>query len=159
MTMKHLLAMAFGTAVLAGSAQADSLVRVTLIDKTGAADSSGLRLGMGMHADMSKAKMAVNANPKTAKRGAVTLNVTNLASGIVHEVIVAQINSGEEILPYDESRNKVDAEQLLTLGSINEIKPNSSASITLNLDPGKYLLYCNIAGHYMASMWTVISVE
>ncbi|MFO1033373.1 MAG: sulfocyanin-like copper-binding protein [Hyphomicrobiales bacterium] len=54
----------------------------------------------------------------------------------------------------------MDAEQLLTLGSVNEIAPNASApSLTLNLDPGKYLLYCNIAGHYAYGMWTVIDVQ
>ena len=29
---------------------------------------------------------------------------------------------------------------------------------TLTLKPGKYLLYCNLPGHYIAGMWTVIDV-
>ena len=146
-------------ALMAGAAQADSLVRVTLIDKSGAADVSSPQLGMGMHADMSRAKMAINANPDRMRKGAVRFDVTNLASSIVHEVIVARIESEDQVLPYDESRAKVDAEQLYTLGSVNEIAPNKSVSLTLNLTPGKYLLYCNISGHYMAGMWTVINVE
>jgi uncharacterized cupredoxin-like copper-binding protein len=154
-----LLALPAALALMSVVAQADSLVRVTLIDKSGAADAGNLRLGMGMNADMSKAKMAVNANPNHVNRGAVRFDVTNLASAIVHEVIVAQINSGQQMLPYDESHAKVDAEQLFTLGSVNEIAPNKSVSLTLNLTPGKYLLYCNIAGHYMAGMWTVVDVE
>jgi uncharacterized cupredoxin-like copper-binding protein len=146
-------------ALMAGAAQADTLVRVTLIDKSGAADASAPRLGMGMHADMSKAKMAINANPDHLRKGVVRFDVTNLASSIVHEVIVARVESGDQVLPYDESRAKVDAEQLYTLGSVNEIAPNKSVSLTLNLTPGKYLLYCNISGHYIAGMWTVIDVE
>lgn len=154
-----LLALPLALAMMSATAWADSLVRVTLIDKTGAADGGNLRLGMGMNADMSKAKMAVNANPNHVKRGTVRFDVTNLASAIVHEVIVAQITSEDQMLPYDESRAKVDAEQLFTLGSVNEIAPNKSVSLTLNLNPGKYLLYCNIAGHYMAGMWTVVDVQ
>lgn len=157
--MKIYLAVPLALALLSPVAHADSLVRVTLIDKSGSADSSGLRLGMGMNADMSKAKMAISVNPDHAKRGAVRFDVTNLASSIVHEVIVAEINEDTKILPYDESRGKVDSEQLLTLGSVNEIAPNKSVSLTLNLGPGKYLLYCNIAGHYMAGMWTVVEVQ
>ena len=109
-----LLALPLALAMMSATAWADSLVRVTLIDKTGAADGGNLRLGMGMNADMSKAKMAVNANPNHVKRGAVRFDVTNLASAIVHEVIVAQITSEDQMLPYDESRAKVDAEQLFT---------------------------------------------
>jgi uncharacterized cupredoxin-like copper-binding protein len=156
---KSLFTMAFCALALSVPATAETLVRVTLIDKSGAADSAAPRLGMGMHADMSKAKMAISANPKQAKRGAVRFEVTNLASGIIHEVIVARITDENQILPYDESRNKVDAEQLLTMGSVNEINPNASAALTVNLTPGKYLLYCNIAGHYMAGMWTTITVQ
>lgn len=155
----RMMALPIALALMSGTAWADSLVRVTLIDKTGAADAGNLRLGMGMNADMSKAKMAVNANPNHVPRGAVRFDVTNLASAIVHEVIVAQITSDSQILPYDEGRGKVDAEQLFTLGSVNEIAPNKSVSLTLNLTPGKYLLYCNIAGHYMAGMWTVVEVQ
>lgn len=153
------LILPFAFLLTMGTAHADTLVRVTLIDKSGAADSSSPRLGMGMHADMSKAKMAINANPDHTKQGAVRFDVTNLASTFVHEVIVARIESTDQVLPYDESRSKVDAEQLYTLGSVNEIAPNKSVSLTLNLSPGKYLLYCNIAGHYMAGMWTVVDVQ
>jgi uncharacterized cupredoxin-like copper-binding protein len=156
---KYLAGLAVGLALMTGTALADSLVRVTLIDKSGSADSAAPRLGLGLHADMSKAKMGINASPAVAKRGAVHFEVTNLASSTVHEVIVARITDENQILPYDESRNKVDAEQLLNLGSVNEIKPTGTASLTIELDPGKYLLYCNIAGHYMAGMWTVIEVQ
>lgn len=142
------------------AALADSLVRVTLIDKAGVIDpESPHKLGMGMKADMSQAKMGIKANPANARRGAVTFDVTNLASYIVHEVIVVRITDENQVLPFDESRNKVDAENLPTLGSVNEIEPNKTASLTLNLGPGKYLLYCNIAGHYMAGMWTVVTVQ
>ena len=114
---------------------------------------------MGMKADMSEAKMGIKANPATATRGDVTFQVTNLASYIVHEMLIVRIEDENKILPFDESRNKVDTEGLQTLGSVNEIEPNKSASLTINLEPGKYLLYCNIAGHYMAGMWTVVTVK
>lgn len=156
----RILTTAFAILLTAPSAFADSLVRVTLIDKAGAIDpESPHKLGMGMKADMSMAKMGIKASPTTAKRGAVTFDVTNLASAIVHEVIVVPITDENKVLPYDESRNKIDTDSLQPLGSVNEIEPNKTASLTLNLSPGKYLLYCNIAGHYMAGMWTVVTVE
>ena len=142
------------------AAQAETVVKVTLIDKVGTADlSNSLNLGMGMKADMKMAKMGININPKAVPHGNVRFNVTNLASNLVHEVIVARITDENQLLPYDQSRNKVDVEGVQTLGSVAEIDPNKSASLTLDLKPGKYLLYCNVAGHYMAGMWTVIDVQ
>ncbi len=148
------------TAVMATAAYADSVVKVTLIDKVGTADlSKSMGLGMGMQGDMKMAKMGINANPKVVPHGNVKFNVTNLASLLVHEVIVAQITDENALLSYDAGKNKVDEETIQTLGEVAEIDPNKSASLTLELKPGKYILYCNVAGHYMAGMWTVIEVK
>lgn len=157
---KSLILAAIVTGLWAPMSSAESLVKVTLIDKMSTADMSKSHgLGMGMKADMTMAPMAIKANPKSTSRGDVRFDVTNLASSLVHEVIVARIDDENQLLAYDDSRNKVDGESLMTLGSVNEIDPNKTASLTLNLRPGKYLLYCNIAGHYMAGMWTVVEVK
>ena len=148
------------TALFAPAALAETTVKITLIDKMGSGDlSKPLGLGMGMHADMAQAKMGIAANPKSALPGMVRFDVTNQASGLVHEVQVARINDEAQVLSYDQSRNKVDIEGLQTLGAVSEIMPNKSASLILDLAPGKYLLFCNVAGHYMAGMWTVIEVK
>ncbi len=157
---KTVASAALFTSLLAPSALAETVVKVTLIDKMGSGDlSKPLGLGMGMHADMAQTKMGIAINPKTATTGAVRFDVTNLASDLVHEVQVARINDEGQMLPYDQSRNKVDLEGLQTLGAVSEIMPNKSASLILDLAPGKYLLFCNVAGHYMAGMWTVIDVK
>jgi hypothetical protein len=59
---------------------------------------------------------------------------------------------GINVSPKVVDRGKVNEETLKTLGQVAEIGPNRSASITLELKPGKYILYCNIAGHCMAGM-------
>lgn len=148
------------TSLLAPGAFAETVLKITLIDKMGGGDlGKPLGLGMGMHAEMAQAKMGIAANPKTALPGMVRFDVTNLASSLVHEVEVARINDESQVLAYDQSRNKVDIEGLQTLGAVSEIMPNKSATLILDLAPGKYLLFCNVAGHYMAGMWTVIAVK
>lgn len=157
---KTLATAALFIGLLAPAAFADTVVNVTLIDKMGSGDlSKPLGLGMGMHGDMSLAKMGIAVNPKIATPGTVRFDVTNLASGLVHEVKVARINDENQVLPYDMSRNKVDEDGLQLLGSVSEIEPNKSASLILDLAPGKYLLFCNVAGHYMAGMWAVVEVK
>jgi uncharacterized cupredoxin-like copper-binding protein len=148
------------TTLASSAAIAESVVRVTLIDKMGSGDLSKSRgLGLGLKADMAMAKMGLAVNPKTTVPGTVRFDVTNLASSLIHEVTVARINGEDKALDYDQSRNKVDTEGLQLLGSVNEIEPSKSASLVIDLAPGKYLLFCNIAGHYMAGMWAVIGVK
>lgn len=161
MKLQNVFAKAFVlTGLMATTAFAETLVKVTLIDKMGTPDfSKSLGLGMGMKADMSTAMMGININPKVAAPGQVRFDVTNLASNLVHEVIIARITDENQLLPFDQSRNKVDEEAIRSLGSVSEIDPSKTASLTLDLKPGKYLLYCNLAGHYMAGMWTVIDVK
>jgi uncharacterized cupredoxin-like copper-binding protein len=148
------------TSALTTSACADALVRVSLVDKIGALDlSKSMNMGMGMHGDMSMAGMGINVNPKSVPHGNVKFNVTNLASTFVHEVIIAPVTGENQVLTYDAAKNKVDEESLKTLGKVAEIDPNKSASLTLELKPGKYVLFCNIPGHFMAGMWAVIEVK
>lgn len=157
---RSICGMAVIAAGMATAARAEAVVQVTLIGKAGTMDfSKSLNFGMGTHGDMKKALMAVNVNPKVVPRGAVKFNVTNLGSALMHEIILAEVNDENELLAYDIARNMVDEETIQTLAQVAEIAPSKSASFTLELKPGKYLLYCNYAGHYMAGMWTVIEVK
>jgi len=157
---KFMAGVAVFTSIMATSAHADSVVKVSLIDKTGAADmSQSMALGMGMKGDMSSAKMGIGTDRKVVDRGKVRFDIVNLASTLVHEVIVAPVIDENQVLAYDEAKTRVDQDTIKTLGQISEIDPNKSASMTLELKPGKYVLYCNLPGHYMAGMWTVIEVK
>ena len=146
------------TVLMSTAAMAEPVVTVTLIDKVGSGDTQVPEMGMGMGGDMAKAKMGINASPRQVRPGTVTFKVTNLASKIVHEVIVARLPEGATTLPYDQATMMVMETALQALGAVNEIDPSRSAALTLTLKPGKYILYCNLPGHYMAGMWTVIDV-
>ena len=156
--LKRTLPAAALTALLATTAMAEPVVTVTLIDKVGSSTTDVPEMGMGVGGDMTMAKMGINASPRKVRPGPVTFKVTNLASKIVHEVIVARLPEGMDKLPYDEAATMVKKDALQAFGSVKEIDPSRSAALTLTLKPGKYMLYCNLPGHYMAGMWTVIDV-
>ena len=146
--------------VHATAALADAVVKVSLIDKVGELDlSKSMGLGMGMNGDLKMAGMGINVSPKAVPHGNVKFNVTNLASQFVHEVIIARLADETQVLTYDTAKNKVDEETIKTLGQVAEIEPNKTASVALELKPGKYILYCNLPGHYMAGMWAVIEIK
>jgi uncharacterized cupredoxin-like copper-binding protein len=52
----------------------------------------------------------------------------------------------------------VDEAAAGTIARMKELRPQTSGSATFNLQPGTYILYCNIAGHYMMGMWTLLKV-
>jgi uncharacterized cupredoxin-like copper-binding protein len=66
-------------------------------------------------------------------------------------VVVRRPSSGT--LPV--ARYKAD-EHGLNLGEIEGIAPGKSGRITLTLKRGRYLLICNVAGHYQLGMKTAI---
>jgi uncharacterized cupredoxin-like copper-binding protein len=140
----------------------DTVVRVSLWDK--GADSMDMlgkaaNMGMGMPgADMSKATMGVTADPANAPAGEITFEVANDSTDIVHEMIVAPVNDPSTPLPYDEETQRVDEDAAGHLGEVSELDPGKSGALRLTLEPGTYILYCNIPGHYVLGMWTLFTV-
>jgi uncharacterized cupredoxin-like copper-binding protein len=141
-------------------AYADSVVKVTLKDTGATTDlSKSMGLGMGMKGDMKQAIMSIDINPKSVLHGKVKFNVTNASSKVIHEMILAPVADVNKTLPYIDKENKVDEEASVHLGEVSELDPGKSGSLIVEVKPGKYILYCNLAGHYMAGMWTIIDVR
>jgi uncharacterized cupredoxin-like copper-binding protein len=161
MNFRHFAAsLTIAISMFAPAAHADSVVNVTLIDKSAAFDpSKPMDFAMGTHADMTKAPMGINVNPKSVSPGMVKFNVTNLAGTLVHEVIIARVKDENTQLPYLAGQQMVNEEAVRTLGEVAEINPSRFASLTIEMTPGKYVLYCNLPGHFMAGMWTVMEVK
>ena len=107
--------------------------------------------------------MKVIAAKKTLKAGKVTFDVTNLpTSASEHEMIVAKLTKAQEAhpdqLPYDENAARVYEEKINDRGEVSELQPGHSGSLTLELKPGAYILFCNVPGHYKSGMYTVVHV-
>ena len=152
----------FSAVVLAaasGTAMAATTIHVSLWDK--GADMqmvTGLQYEPGKTIDLSKATMGIKASPDTAKRGVVTFKVTNSSKDTIHEMIVMQLDKAGDALPYIAAENRVDEDKAGDKGEVSELDPGKSGSLTVALQPGKYLLICNVPGHYAAGMWTEFTV-
>ena len=113
--------------------------------------------------DMSKltsmANMGVKLSVDKVKAGTVTFQMTNDSKGTIHEMLVIPIKDGIQGPAINDKEVKIDEETARALGEVAELDPGKNGSLTLELTPGQYLLTCNIAGHYMNGMWTVLTVE
>jgi uncharacterized cupredoxin-like copper-binding protein len=135
-----------------------SVVNVALWDK-GADVPMPTNLGLAMGGDMSKATMGISATPDTVKPGEVTFEVLNASKDTIHEMIVAKLADPKKPLPYIANEERVDEDKEGDLGEVSELDPGKSGALRLELKPGTYILYCNVPGHYVAGMWTTVTVK
>jgi uncharacterized cupredoxin-like copper-binding protein len=141
-------------------AHADTVVKVSLWDKGGMMDmSKSMGLGMGMHGNMKMAIMGIKIDKQSIPAGKVTFDVINDAKETIHEMLVAPVADENTVLPFVENENRVDEEKTGDLGEVSELEPGKSGALTVDMKPGTYILYCNVPGHYMAGMWTMLKVE
>lgn len=168
LTRRKWFAMASGfiATVSAGHALArSSVIKVSLWDK-GAMSMNmlghGQMMGMGMGQPgtlMPMGPMGLTLSTHTVKAGAVTFDVTNTSKEMVHEMVVSPIKDSNQPLPYIEAANKVDEDAAGHLGEVAELEPGKKGALTITLKPGRYILYCNIPGHYALGMWTLVTVK
>lgn len=155
-----LVALVSGLALVtaASAANAATIVKVDLWDK-GAGTEMATTLAYGTAGmDMSKATMGIKATPATAKAGVVSFEVTNTSKDTIHEMIVMYLADPSKPLPFITTDNKVDEDKAGDKGEVSELDPGKSGTLTVALKPGKYVLICNVAGHFMAGMWTTFEV-
>ena len=101
---------------------------------------------------------AIQLDNSSVAAGKVTFTVTNSSAKLVHELVVLQPDMAEDKLPVKAS-GKVDEAKLKNKGEIENIAPGKSKKVTLKLAPGKYVLVCNMPGHYQMGMHTAFTVE
>jgi uncharacterized cupredoxin-like copper-binding protein len=63
-----------------------------------------------------------------------------------------------DALPMDGDGVRVDEDKLKGMKELGDVHPGKSRSNTLTLKAGKYLLFCNEAGHFKAGMYTTLTV-
>lgn len=142
-----------------------STIKVTLWDKGAASMSTlghGEMMGMGMEkmrGHISVAPMGVRLSSQTVSAGEVRFEVTNGSKHMVHEMVVSPVKDEKTPLPYDKAGNKVDEDAAGHLGEVAELEPGKKGGLKLTLKPGRYILYCNIPGHYALGMWTLLTVK
>jgi len=101
---------------------------------------------------MSEFKFAP-ANPELA-RGTVEITAANKGK-TEHELVLLKTNAEPSKLPKDGQ----EVSEKDSVGEIPETAPGQSGSETFDLKPGKYVMVCNIPGHYEAGMYGTLTVR
>jgi len=153
-------ALVVGVGMASSSHAAGTVVSVELWDK-GAQMPMATDLGFpGAGKDMSKASMGIAVSVDTASAGEITFDVYNSSKQKIHDMIIARITDSTRSLPYISSESRVDDGRMPdVLGEVSELEPGKTRDLRLDLKPGKYLLFCNVPGHFVSGMWTIFTVK
>jgi len=107
---------------------------------------------------------AVAPGQSSIAAGRIYFLASNVGPDHPHEMVIIRSDLSPLNLPFRD--NKVPEEEVDVVDEIEEFAPRSSASLTVNLTPGKYLLICNISeedpqigSHYKKGMVAGFTVE
>jgi uncharacterized cupredoxin-like copper-binding protein len=102
---------------------------------------------------------AVSKSLLEVPAGSTRFRVRNNGS-LEHELVIIKTVLPADNLPIDDAASVVDVGAAGELvGEVEEIGSTQERSATFTLTPGKYVMICNIAGHYQQGMRTDFTVQ
>lgn len=96
--------------------------------------------------------------PGVAPSGDVQLAVHNKGPD-AHELIVVRAGSAPLPLRTDGMTLNEEALEAANIGTLEAGEPGTLRRMHLHLTPGRYVLFCNMAGHYRGGMHTSLVVK
>lgn len=96
--------------------------------------------------------------PHELRAGLVRFVVTNQGP-VSHELIVVRAAHGRLPMRKDGFTIAEGALESRTVGALGPAGPGSRRNLDVRLRPGRYVLFCNMAGHYMSGMSWAIRVS
>ena len=105
---------------------------------------------------------AFSPNDASANAGTVRISTPNQGQ-LPHELVLFKTQKSPGSLP-TLSNGEVDEEGLEaggvdSPGEIEDVSPGKTKSATLKLTPGRYVMICNLPGHYKQGMYGTLTVK
>jgi uncharacterized cupredoxin-like copper-binding protein len=96
-----------------------------------------------------------------AHAGPTTIEAPNEGS-VEHELVVFKTNMDPAKLP-TEASGEVNEEKMdkiaQSAGEIPDVEAGETKSAQFELTPGRYVIFCNLPGHYAAGMYGTLTVN
>jgi uncharacterized cupredoxin-like copper-binding protein len=123
-------------------------------------DPSGSTSSMPTTGDVNSVEkdFSIALGTSTASAGALNFAVHNEGPS-VHEFVVFKTDLAEDALPTsDDGTVDEEGEGVRHINEIEDIAAGSNKSLDVNLDAGKYVLICNLPGHYAQGMHASLTI-
>jgi uncharacterized cupredoxin-like copper-binding protein len=138
-------------------------IRLVTIVLLAAAVAAGCSRGdaapRGKVVDVHEHDFVMTAKVTTVHAGLVTFRVRNSGPS-THEFLVDRTAVAADALPLRANAISVDEDSKLLhpVGSLGQIRLGATRELTLRLEPGRYVLFCNLEGHYRGGMFVTVEV-
>lgn len=153
-----LTALAAIAAVFAAGCGSDNgTTTTTTTESEGGAASGG---GAGASLDIALGDYFFAPKDVTAKAGPTTISAPN-EGAVEHELVIFKTNMDPAKLP-TEANGGVDEEKMdevaIAAGEVADVEAGETKSGKFKLTPGKYVMFCNLPGHYAQGMYGTLTV-
>jgi len=149
---------AIAAIAIAGCGSGDDTTTTTTTENESAAAAPGGGGGATLTIKMGDFFFA--PSNATAQAGPTTIEAPNEGS-VEHELVLFKTNMDPAKLP-TEASGEVDEEKLDEIaeegGEVPDVEAGESKSGKFNLTPGKYVMFCNLPGHYAQGMYGTLTV-
>jgi uncharacterized cupredoxin-like copper-binding protein len=100
---------------------------------------------------------AFDLSATTASAGSITFNIKNEGEK-THEFVVIKTDTAANSLPVT-ADDEVDETAFTPVDEVEDITATSSATLTVPLTAGHYVILCNLTGHYAKGMAADFTVQ
>lgn len=90
----------------------------------------------------------------TAAAGKLEITLVNDGDA-PHELVVLKTDAAADALQVSDGRVSEDD----SVGEVEEVEGGETGTATLDLKPGRYVIVCNVPGHYMKGMRGTLTVS
>jgi uncharacterized cupredoxin-like copper-binding protein len=122
-----------------------------------AADPSGAAAGSSDQLEFNLDEFKISPKAAEAKAGTVRIKAKNTGDG-EHELVVARTKRKPGKLPTSKNGD-VKEGRINVIGEISELPPGEAGKTRLHLKSGKYVMFCNVPGHYAQGMYGKLTVK
>lgn len=104
-------------------------------------------------------EFAFTPKDATAPAGTITIDAPNQGKA-THELVLIKTDLATDALPLQGTDVNEDAFTAAALpGEIPDVKPGTTGTLTVTLPAGRYIMLCNVEGHYKAGMVGTLTVQ
>lgn len=136
-------------ATTAATTPAETVETTSTTSEAPAAGAGAVAVTLG-----SPSEFAMSADPAEVAAGKVTFTVDNKGS-ILHEMVVVPATGGAESLKQANGEASEDGAP----GEVADLGAGKTGTLTVTLPAGKYVLLCNLPGHFAGGMYTDLTVK
>src|SRR3954462_15557136 len=121
----------------------------------GSTESSSMS---GATVNATEKDFAIGLDKSSTTSGGVTFAITNQGPS-THEFVVFKTDLPADKLPVKNGAVNEDSKQLDHIDEQEDIAPGSTSNLSVTLDPGSYVVICNLPGHYLQGMYAPLTVS